>query len=73
MFLSFDEIIKLKKLVQNNFNTKLHVHDTCGGQYFSLDKKFDNIENVINDYLSKQNLHARFSADMLSFTIESLK
>ena len=72
MFLDLDEIINLKNFILDNFNKKLHVHDTCSGQYFTLDTQIDNLENVINNYLSKKNLQAKFSDDKLSFTIEQL-
>ena len=72
MFLNLDEIINLKNFILDNFNEKLHVHDTCGGQYFTLDTQIDNLENVTNDYFSKKNLQAKFSNDKLSFTIERL-
>ena len=70
MVLKFDEIINLKELILKKYNQKLHIHDTCGGQYFSFNSKIDGIESFINKYLSKYNLQAKFSADSLSFTIE---
>ena len=72
MLLDLDEIINLKNFILDNFNEKLHVHNTCSGQYFTLDTQIDNLENVINNYLSKKNLQAKFSDDKLSFTIEQL-
>jgi|GEM_PF-1366994 len=70
MILKIDDIINLKKIILKEYNTKLHWHDTCGGQYFSFDSKINGIENFINKYLSQYNLHAKFSADGLSFTVE---
>ena len=70
MILKFDDVIKLKKLILKEYNAKLHMHDTCGGQYFSFDKKLDGIEKFINEYLSQYNMSAKFSQDSLSFYVE---
>lgn len=70
MILKIDDVIKLKKLISEKYNAKLHMHDTCGGQYFSFDVKLNGIENFINEYLSQYNMSAKFSQDCLSFTVE---
>lgn len=37
-FISFMEISELKESLKNaGFNCAIHSHDTCGGQYFSLE------------------------------------
>ena len=70
MILKFDDVIKLKELILREYNAKLHMHDTCGGQYFSLDTKLDGVEEFVNEYLSQYNMSAKFSQDSLSFTVE---
>lgn len=35
----FSEVIKLKNAVNSEFGEKVHFHDACGGQYFTLEKK----------------------------------
>ncbi len=69
MLLSFDDIIELKSNLLKIYNEKLHTHDTCGGQYFSLDKTNDEIENYIKQYLKKKNITPIFSEDKLSFSV----
>lgn len=34
----FSEVIKLKNAVNSEFGEKVHFHDACGGQYFTLEK-----------------------------------
>ena len=73
MLLDLSEIIYLRKLILDNFDEKLHVHDTCGGQYFTLDTQIDGINTFINQYLNKNKLYAKFSDDKLSFTVEQIQ
>ena len=70
MILKIDDVIKLKELILKEYNAKLHMHDTCGGQYFSFDTKLDGIEKFVNEYLSQYNMSAEFSQNGLSFNIE---
>ena len=50
--LNLDDIIELRKIIKDKYNQTMHVHDTCGGQYFDFDEKIDGIQDVVNDYLS---------------------
>ncbi len=70
MVLKFDDVINLKKLILEKYNEILHLHDTCGGQYFSFDNKIEGIEDFVNEYLSQYNQRADFAKDSLSFTVE---
>ena len=38
MTVKFDTVKILKAELMDNFNTYLHFHDACGGQYFSFDE-----------------------------------
>ena len=69
--LNFDEVIELKKFLAENNAQNIHLHDTCGGQYFTIDNGNDYTECLIKDYLSKKNQQVVFSDDKLSFTIIS--
>ena len=68
--LNLDDIIELRKIIKDKYNQTMHVHDTCGGQYFDFNEKIDGIQDVVNDYLSKLNQKAEFASDGLSFTVE---
>lgn len=34
--LSLDEVIEMRDLVQERFGVRVHMHDACGGQSFSV-------------------------------------
>lgn len=36
--LSIDEVLALRKAVQDKFGVYVHLHDACGAQSFSVDK-----------------------------------
>ena len=67
--LNLDEVIELKNFLVDNNAANIHLHDTCGGQYFTVDSGNDYTENLIKDYLSKKNQQVVFADDKLSFTI----
>lgn len=69
MLLSLDDIIELKKNIKEKYNTTLHMHDTCGGQYFSLDDITEGTEEYIKEFLKKKNITPVFSENKLSFSI----
>ena len=69
MTINLNDIIELKKIIAEKYNIKLHLHDTCSGQYFTLEAKPDNIEDFINKFLAGKKLKANFSSDGLSFYI----
>ncbi len=70
--LALDEIIELRKEVTEKFNKKVHVHDTCPAQSFSLDEKNLEVQNFITGYFNKKGLEAEFSSDGLFFTVKKL-
>lgn len=67
--LSLDEIIELRKAVMENFNVKVHAHDTCPAQFFTLDEKNQKVEDFIIEYFAEKNLKAIFKQDGLSFEV----
>ena len=71
--LNLDEVIELKNFLAENNAANIHLHDTCGGQYFTIDSGDDYTEKLIKDYLSKKNQQVAFAADKQSFTIISNK
>lgn len=70
MVLSFDLVIELKNALKENFSVYLHMHDTCGGQSFSLDQTSDDVVFYIQDFLKKKNLVGLFREDKLGFSVE---
>ena len=47
MAISITEASELKKAILDNFGVTLHFHDGCGGQYFTLDERNDEIKRFI--------------------------
>lgn len=47
MAISITEASELKRAVLDNFGVTLHFHDGCGGQYFTLDERNDEIKRFI--------------------------
>ena len=37
MTMTISDAAELKRAVKEKFRVELHLHDTCGGQYFTLD------------------------------------
>ena len=67
--IDFSEIIKLKEAVKKEFDEKVHFHDACGGQYFTLKKNDENLRNFITQYLGKDGYEVKFDTE-ISFVIE---
>lgn len=68
--ISFDEVLKLKEAVKNEFGEKVHFHDQCGGQYFTLEVKNNRaLQSFIEEYFKKLKLKAEFSDDGSSFDL----
>lgn len=65
--LSLTEAAELKKLVYEKYSVALHLHDSCGGQYFSLESKSLPAAQFICEYLKSKGLTATFDDDYLSF------
>jgi len=70
LILTLFEVNKLKKEVFDRFSAKIHFHDGCGGQYFSLDESNDELQKYITAYFTDMNIQAAFSEDGLYFTVK---
>jgi hypothetical protein len=71
LILSLSEVSELKKEVADRFSVKIHFHDGCGGQYFTLDENNDELKSYINAYFLSKNMQASFSEDGLHFVAEN--
>lgn len=67
----FSEVIKLKNAVNSEFGEKVHFHDACGGQYFTLEKTNPEMVEFIKTYVQKLGYKADFDVNGLSFTMEN--
>lgn len=68
--LNYEAVIELKNEAQEHFTDKIHFHDACGGQYFTLETKNEMLATFIEKYFAKQNIKAVFSDDGLNFSLE---
>lgn len=59
--LTLDDIIQLKKQVQERFHETLHTHDTCGGQSFSVRELTPELRSFLTDYFRQKGLKPTFS------------
>lgn len=68
--LNFDEYLHLKTLLKENFNADIHMHDTCQGQYFSLEQPNKKVKKFIERYFQKKNLNIDFDKSGISFSFQ---
>lgn len=69
MILNINDFIKLKKLIKEKYNIELHLHDTCSGQYFTLNSITMGVKEFINKHFKDKHMKVNFSDDGLSFYI----
>ena len=71
MTVKFDTVKILKAELMDNFNTYLHFHDACGGQYFSFDEvPSDEVLKHAENFFRNMNYKLQISDDKLSFYIK---
>ena len=72
MILTLSEVAELKKEIAERFSVRIHFHDGCGGQYFTVDGATDELKAFLTEYFAKQKLNVRFSESVNSFSIEEI-
>lgn len=66
--ISLAEAAELKRIAGEKFAVSLHFHDSCGGQYFSLDEPADaGLMAWLSEYAEGKKLRVLFSEDGLGF------
>ncbi len=68
--IQFEQVLALKKAVQDAFSVNVHFHDMCSYSAFSLDEPNEKIRAFIEDYFKKQNSRAVFNDSGTDFVIE---
>lgn len=58
--LNLDDIIELKNLLAAEDAGVLHLHDTCGGQYFTVEPQSARGEELISGFLESKGSKAVF-------------
>ncbi|MBD5560531.1 MAG: hypothetical protein HDQ87_09295 [Clostridia bacterium] len=67
--LNLDQIIDLKKQVEEKFGETLHAHDTCGGQSFEVKEMTPELKAFLREYLRTEGLKAAFSETDGNFVV----
>lgn len=67
--LNLYEVSDLKKYLSGHHAQTIHMHDVCGGQYFTVDQGGEDTEALIKEYLRKLNRKVVYAEDRLGFTI----
>ncbi len=73
MIFSFPQVKVLKEEMQEKFNTHLHFHDRCGGQFFNLDDPTDEQVEYINAWFAKKNCSLFWSEDRKMFYVDEIQ
>lgn len=72
MILSLNDIADLKKNLYEKFSVQIHFHDSCGGQYFTLENPTDELREHITAFFAKQNMNVLFSENGEHFSVEEV-
>lgn len=70
MVLTLQQVMELKKHLEEHTNQSVHLHDACGGQYFSLDYADEQAHKVLVDYFSAKGISVNFAMDKKGFTLK---
>ncbi len=65
--MNFTEAATLKRFIQKNFSVILHIHDTCGGLYVSIDEPNESVKEFILAYCRENGISVTVSSDGTSF------
>ena len=65
--MDFIQAANLKHYILQNFNVVLHIHDTCGGMYFSIDRPNEYVKEYILAYCRHLSVPVKVSDDEMSF------
>lgn len=65
--MNFTEAARLKRFVQKNFSVNLHIHDTCGGLYVSIDEPHEAVREYIVSFCKEAGIAVTVSSDGTQF------
>ena len=65
--MNFTEAARLKRFIKKNFSVNLHIHDTCGGLYVSIDEPDEAVKEFILAYCRANGISVSVSSDGRSF------
>ena len=65
--MDFIKAAELKHFLMKNYSVVLHIHDTCGGLYLSIDEANEAVKEFIIDYCCKLGIGVDVSDDGTTF------
>ena len=65
--MDFIQAAELKRYILKHFSTVLHIHDTCGGMYLSIDEPNEYVKEFIIIYCREMSILLTVSEDGTSF------
>lgn len=65
--MDFIQAAELKRYILKHFSIVLHIHDTCGGMYLSLDEPNEYVKEFIIIYCREMSIPLKVSEDGTSF------
>lgn len=66
---TYDDVLKLKKYMDEKLSVYVHFHDSCDGQYFNLDEPNEEAKQALKDYFAKDDMKVIFSDDNMTFKV----
>ena len=72
MAFTYDEVLKLKKYMDEKLSVYVHFHDACGGQYFNLDEPNEDAKHELERYFAKLNKSVKFADDKFSACLKGI-
>ncbi|MGI6218206.1 MAG: RDAC family protein [Coriobacteriales bacterium] len=73
MVLDFHEYKKVKdRLLEEGYH-EIHMHDVCGGQYFSIEDPDDPTCDAVVKYMAELGAKVNFSETREEFTVSELE
>lgn len=69
MVLDFPVYQQLKEYVARQGLSPIHMHDACGGQYFTVEHPDEKTADAIRAYFAPQGVLADFTEDLTSFIL----
>lgn len=78
IIITYNDIYEInQKLVEKKLEFKLHLHDMCGSQRFTIEPLSDNLnnnsynemKNTISEYFQEKHLIVEFLEDNLEFAL----
>lgn len=69
MLLNLDEVLELQTRLAERNGAKIHMHDTCGGQYFTVETPCAETAELVRAFLAEKSLSVKFTEKLDAFTI----